>query len=380
MYDARDVHFIREALTLARRAAGRTHPNPMVGCIVVDPESRVAGEGWHKGPGLPHAEVEALDQAGERARGGTLYVTLEPCCHHGRTPPCVERVIRSGIRRVVVSMKDPNPLVSGRGLERLAAAGIDVTVGVMEREALLLNRAFVTRMTQGRPYVTLKLAQSLDGKAATYTGESQWITSKEARAHAHQIRALVDAIAVGIGTVLADDPLLTARPPQEAPRQPVRVVIDSRGRLPVTAKCLTAPGGPTWVALTRRAPDERRRQLQEAGARVWVSPGEGERVDLAALLKHLAQHDVTHLLVEGGPTLAGAFVDADLVDEVHAYIAPLIIGGERALPSLGGQGRAALVQALPILDWQMETLGPDLHVYGRTPRAFLGDGKASQRR
>lgn len=368
-----DLKFMNDALNLARRGAGRTHPNPMVGCLVLDREGRVVGEGWHKGPGLAHAEVEALEQAGDRARGGTLYVSLEPCSHYGRTPPCADRIIQAGIRRVVAAMQDPNPRVSGKGFEKLSRAGIEVTVGVMQREALLLNRAFVTRMTQGRPYVTLKLAQSLDGKAATHTGESQWITSQNSRSHAHQIRAQVDAIIVGIGTVLADDPLLTARPGHGAHRQPVRVVVDSRARTPLTARCLVEPGGPTWVALTQRAPEKRRKELQEAGAQVWISPGDGERVDLEALLRHLAQHEITHVLVEGGPTLAGAFVDADLVDEVQAYIAPLLIGGRKALPSLGGQGRATLAQAIRLVEPNVETLGPDLLVCGRTPRRFLGD-------
>lgn len=365
---------MKRALELAALGEGRTSPNPMVGAVVVDSCGNVVGTGWHRGPGEPHAEVVALDEAGERASGGTLYVTLEPCCHYGRTPPCVDRVIASGVKRVVAAMTDPNPLVSGKGFARLAAAGIQVEAGVMEKEARLLNRSFVTWMTLRRPYVTLKLAQSLDGKAATRTGQSQWITSAEARDHAHSLRARADAIVVGIGTALADDPLLTARPKnQQPPRQPARVVVDSRARLPLSARCLREPGGPTWVATSSHAPKEKVEALAAAGARVWVSPGDEGRVDLAALLEHLAAHEVTHLLVEGGPTLAGSFVDLDLVDEVHVYIAPLVIGGSGALSSVGGAGRPRLDEALALVDVGWERIGRDFHIYGRTPRPHLGD-------
>ena len=364
---------MQTALTLANRALGETSPNPMVGAVVVDDQGDVVGQGWHQGPGSPHAEVIALDQAGERARGGTLYVTLEPCSHHGRTPPCVERVIRSGVRRVVAAMGDPNPLVDGEGFRRLRAAGIEVDVGLLEKEALLCNRAFVTWVTQKRPFVTLKLAQSLDGKAATRTGESKWITSEESRRHAHLIRSQVDAIIVGIGTVLADDPLLTARAHAGSGRQPLRVVVDSLARLSTSARCLAQPGGPTLVAVGKRAPKRRIKEIEAAGGRVWVCPGQGDRVDLAALLDHLAGQNVTHLLVEGGPTLRGAFIDADLVDEVHAYVAPLVIGGRDALPSLGGTGRSQLAEAMALIDIEWKRFGPDLYLYGRTPRPFLGD-------
>ena len=216
-------------------------------------------------------------------------------------------MIRCGVRRVVAAMGDPNPLVGGEGFRRLAAAGIAVDVGLLEQEALLCNRAFVTRMTMRRPFVTLKLAQSLDGKAATHTGHSKWITSEESRRHAHLIRSQVDAIAVGIGTALADDPLLTARSDEGTGRQPMRVIVDSHARLPVSAQCLAQPGGETWVAVSGRAPEQRIRRLESAGAKVWMSPGDGARVDLEALLEHLAAQDVTHLLVEGGPTLRGSF-------------------------------------------------------------------------
>lgn len=368
-----DIEMMNKALALAQRGQGCASPNPMVGAVVLDAQGQIVGQGWHQGPGTPHAEVIALDQAGDQARGGTLYVTLEPCSHHGRTPPCVDRVIAAGIRRVVAAMGDPNPLVDGRGFERLRQAGITVEVGLMEKEARLVNRAFVTWIVQKRPYVALKLAHSLDGNAATRTGDSQWITSPESRRHAHQVRANVDAIIVGIGTVLADDPLLTARPPDGAVRQPLRIIVDSQARLPQNARCLVEPGGQTWVAVSGLAPKERVRGLESAGARVWVSPGEDMQVDLEALLSHLAQLEVTHLLVEGGPTLRGSFYDAELVDEVHAYIAPLLIGGRDALGSLLGEGRAELASATTLTDTRWQELGPDLYLYGRVPRPFLGD-------
>lgn len=373
MHDTYNVEMMKKALVLAKRALGRASPNPMVGAIVVDSQGELVGQGWHQGPGTPHAEVVALDQAGPRAQGATLFVTLEPCSHHGRTPPCVQRVIEAGVRRVVAAMGDPNPLVNGSGFRQLKEAGIAVEVGLLEREALLLNRAFVTWVTQKRPFVTLKLAQSLDGNAATHTGESKWITSAESRGHAHLIRSHVDAIVVGIETVLADDPLLTARPSEGEVHQPLRVILDSQARLPTDARCLVQPGGQILVAVSNRAPERRLHQLKAAGAHVWVSPGDEDRVDIRALLAHLAACEVTHVLVEGGPTLRGSFVDADLVDEVHAYIAPLLIGGRDALPSLGGVGRAELATATRLIDTEWTGLGPDLYLYGRVPRPFLGD-------
>ncbi len=370
-----DEFWMREALRLAARAAGRTSPNPMVGAVVVK-EGRKLSEGWHAGPGLPHAERVALDQAGEEARGATLYVTLEPCSHHGRTPPCVERILDAGVARVVAALRDPDPRVNGEGFRRLEEAGVQVVSGVLEREALLLNRGFVTRTLAGRPYVHLKLAQSLDGKAATHLGESRWITSAEARRGGHRLRSRVDAILAGIGTVLADDPLLTARPPEGSPpRQPLRVVVDSLARIPLTARCLRPAEAPVLVAATTLAPAERVEALRAKGIDVWFAPPKEGRVDLAALVGELARRGINELLVEGGPKLAGAFLDAGLVDEVHAFIAPLLIGGEGALPSVGGLGRGRLGEAVRLVDVRWEEAGSDLYVTGRVPRPFLSDGQ-----
>lgn len=375
-----DELWMREALRLAARAAGRTAPNPMVGAVVVK-EGRKLAEGWHEGSGLPHAERVALDRAGEEARGATLYVTLEPCSHHGRTPPCVERIIEAGVARLVAAVRDPDPRVNGEGFRRLREAGVQVVSGVLEREALLLNRGFVTRAREGRPYVHLKLAQSLDGKAATRLGESQWITSEVARQGGHRLRARVDAVLAGIGTVLADDPLLTARPPEgPPPRQPLRVVVDSMARIPLTARCLHPPEAPLLIAATHSAPAERVEALRAKGVDVWLSPAKGGRVDLQALLGELARRGINELLIEGGPKVAGAFLDAGLVDEVHAYIAPLLIGGEGALPSVGGLGRGRLSEAVRLIDVRWEEAGGDLVLSGRVPRPFLLDEQGLSRR
>lgn len=368
-----DEKWMREALLLARRAAGRTSPNPMVGAVVVSGGRKIA-EGWHEGPGLPHAERFALDRAGGEARGATLYVTLEPCSHYGRTPPCVDRIVEAGVARVVAAMRDPDPRVDGEGLRRLEERGIEVVTGVLEREALLLNRGFLTRTLTGRPYVYLKVAQSLDGRVATRLGESQWITSVEARQDGHLLRAEVDAILVGIGTVLADDPLLTARPEGSAPvRQPLRVVVDSRARTPLHARCLDSEAGPVLLATTTLAPAEKLSALEKKGVDVWVAPPKAGRVDLEALTQALGARGLNHILVEGGPALAGAFFDADLVDEVRAYVSPLLIGGEGALSSVGGLGRGRLREAARLVDSRWEQVGPDLRFAGRVPRPFLLD-------
>ncbi len=366
--------WMARALELARRAKGATSPNPMVGAVIVSPSGDLIAEGWHEGPGRPHAEAQALASAGERARGATMYVTLEPCSHYGRTPPCAEAIAKSGIAHVVAATQDPNPKVNGRGFELLRGHGIHVTHGVLERDAILLNRAFVTWVKEQRPYVYLKLAQSLDGKVATRVLESKWITGEEARNDGHELRSAVDAIIVGVGTLLADDPLLTARPKGRTPaRQPLRVVLDSLARTSVSAKVVRQDPGRTLIAVTGRAASGPLDMLRKAGVQVWVDPTGSERIHVPALLEHLAKRDVTSVLVEGGPSVAGAFYDADCVDEVSAYIAPTLIGGVDALTSLAGAGRAALRDAARLVDVRIEQLGADFKLSGRVPRAFLND-------
>ncbi|WP_413204185.1 bifunctional diaminohydroxyphosphoribosylaminopyrimidine deaminase/5-amino-6-(5-phosphoribosylamino)uracil reductase RibD [Rhodospirillum sp. A1_3_36] len=327
------------ALGLAARGLGRVWPNPSVGCVLVSPDGRVVGRGWTQPGGRPHAEREALDQAGPLARGATAHVTLEPCSHYGQTPPCADALIDAGVFRVVVALIDPDERVSGQGLARLRAAGIEVRTGVREAEARDLNQGFLLCRIKGRPLVTLKTATSLDGRIATATGHSQWITGPEARQRGHRLRATHDAIAVGVGTVLADDPTLTCRLPGLEDRSPVRVVFDSHARIPVNGALVrSADRIPLWVVTGPEASVHRRSNLEKKGARVLSVAGDDvgrPRVDAA--LSALADQGVTRLLVEGGGDLAGAFLAAGLVDHLVWFRAPLVIGsdGKGAIAAFG---------------------------------------------
>jgi diaminohydroxyphosphoribosylaminopyrimidine deaminase/5-amino-6-(5-phosphoribosylamino)uracil reductase len=357
-----DESFIRRTLELAARARGLTSPNPLVGAVVVR-DDRVVGEGYHRRAGLPHAEIEALQAAGEAARGATLYVNLEPCCHTGRTGPCTEAIIAAGVKRVVAAMVDPNPLVAGKGIARLREAGIDVAVGVMEDEARRLNEAFIKYVTARRPFVILKTAMSLDGKIATVTGESRWITGEAAREYVHQLRNTCDAVLVGIGTVLKDDPSLTTRLP-EGGRDPVRVILDSSARLPLAARVLNQDSeAPTLVATTEVAPAERLAALRQAGAEVLVC-GRGPQVNLDLLLAELAAREIVSVLVEGGSTVNASFLLQGLVDKVVWFIAPRIIGGREALGPVGGSGIRRLARAIRLTETVVKQLGADLCVEG----------------
>jgi diaminohydroxyphosphoribosylaminopyrimidine deaminase/5-amino-6-(5-phosphoribosylamino)uracil reductase len=347
------------ALRLAAAGVGRTSPNPMVGAVLVKDE-RVVGEGAHLRAGGPHAEVVALEAAGAAAAGATCYVTLEPCAHFGRTPPCADALVRARVARVVAACPDPYHAVAGRGLARLQAAGIAVTVGVGETEARALNRAFLCAVTEGRPHVTLKTAMTLDGKIAASDGSSRWITGEAARLEAHRLRFAADAVLVGIGTVLADDPWLTVRHPELPPKEPLRVVADSRLRLPLEAQ-LFREGDPdrVVVACVAPAPVGPATALRARGARVLELPGEGGRVDLRALLEALRALDVIAVLVEGGGELAGALAEASLVDRVAFFLAPRLLGGRDAPGPLGGRGRA-LKESLALGDVTPRRLGDDL--------------------
>ncbi|MBI4355277.1 MAG: bifunctional diaminohydroxyphosphoribosylaminopyrimidine deaminase/5-amino-6-(5-phosphoribosylamino)uracil reductase RibD [Candidatus Omnitrophica bacterium] len=362
-----DKHWMARALALARRGLGGTWPNPMVGCVIVDRRGRIAGEGWHRRAGGPHAEALALRQAGSRAQGGTMYVTLEPCAHTGRTPPCVEAVLRAGVREVVVAMADPHPLTNGKSLRRLRAAGVRVRTGLLAPEARRVNAAFIKAMTQRLPLVTAKVAQTLDGKIATVHGGSRWITGASARLAVHRLRRTADAILVGITTVLKDDPRLTVRLPSERGRirQPLRVVVDSRLRIPLRARVLRHPQvAPVLVATTARAPRSKRRQLAQRGIEALVVPARQGRVDLRRLLRALARREIRHALIEGGgEVLASAFAQR-LVDRVAFFIAPKILGGRTAPTAVDGTGIADLSQALRIRDFQVQRYGEDLLVTG----------------
>lgn len=347
-----------QALRLAERGLFTTTPNPRVGCVVVK-DGRVVGEGWHARAGEPHAEVHALRAAGDQARGATAYVTLEPCSHHGRTPPCATALIDAGLSRVVAAMRDPNPQVSGRGIELLTLAGIRAEVGLMETEARELNIGFISRMTRGRPWVRLKTASSLDGKTALLNGESKWITGPAARADVHRLRARSCAVLTGVGTVLMDDPRMNVREVATT-RQPLRVVVDSQLRTPPGASIFKDDSATTLIA---HAVEDlaRRDALLEAGAFTLAVPGLDGRVDLTALLAELAARGINEVHVEAGATLNGALLQAGLVDEWVAYQAPLVLGHEaRGLFDLPAMTDMAGRRGFRLLDARQ--LGPDLRL------------------
>lgn len=353
-----DLEWMARALTLAVRGRGLTSPNPMVGAIVVR-DGRVLAERFHERAGGPHAEAAALDAAGERARGATLYVTLEPCNHVGRTPPCVDAIIRAGVRRVVSATRDPNPRVKGGGAAALAAAGIEVTAGCLEREARDLNRAFFTAVERQRPHVTAKWAMTLDGKIAAFDRRSQWITGEAARREGHRLRSQSDAIVTGIGTVLADDPALTVRLERPWPREPYRVVVDSRARLPLDATLLqTGSRARVLVAVGEAAPPQRLAALESAGVTVLPCKSREGRVDVIDLAARLLALDVTAVLLEGGSELTGAFVQTALVDRVAAFVAPTLLGGAEAPTPAGGPG-LTLPAALRLTNMTVRPLGGD---------------------
>ena len=358
-----DEVFMREAMRMAEFARGHTSPNPLVGAVIVQGGSVIAA-GWHRRAGEPHAEIHALNMAGERARGATLYVTLEPCAHYGRTGPCADAVIKAGIARAVVGITDPNPLVSGKGISRLKEAGIEVVSGVLAAEISKQNEIFLKWITTQMPFVTLKTAMSLDGKIATVAGESKWITGEESRAYVQRMRAQNDAILVGIGTVLADNPALTVRLSEYAGRQKklLRVVIDNEARTPLTANVVADGLAPTIIFVSERAPAEKIAALCAAG--VEVIQLNGENIDTRAMLAELGKREITSLLVEGGGTVNFSFVEADLVDKVQAFIAPLIIGGESAKTPVEGNGAAALGMAMRLRDITLERVGEDILLTG----------------
>lgn len=328
-FSPRDDAFMRAALVLARRGLGRVWPNPAVGCVIVR-DGRVVGRGWTHPGGRPHAETVALAQAGEAARGATVYVTLEPCSHHGKTPPCADALVQAGVARVVTAMQDPDPRVSGEGHARLADAGIAVDTGLCAKEAEAVNAGFLTRVRKARPLVTLKFATTLDGRIATHRGDSRWITDEAARACGHRLRAEADAILVGSGTVLADDPLLTCRLAGLEDRSPVRIVMDSRLAVPLTSALVRTAGEvPTWLYTLKDAPDERAAVLRDCGVEVVELAADRAGLPrLDALLADLGRRGITRLLVEGGARLSATFLREKLVDRIEWFRAPSVLGGD----------------------------------------------------
>ncbi len=372
-----DRHFMRLALDLAARGRGLTSPNPVVGAVVVR-DGSVIGQGFHRRAGGLHAEAEALADAGATARGATLYVTLEPCNHHGRTPPCADAILAAGVARVVAAVADPNPRVRGGGAAALRAAGVEVTVGCLEDEARAANRAFFTASRDSRPHVTLKWAMTLDGKIAAFDRASRWITGETARAEAHRLRSEADAVVVGIGTALADDPALDVRLGTPWPREPLRVVVDSRARLPVTARLIGA-GSPSRVvvAVADTAPADRVARLSDRGVCVLGCKDDAGRVDVADLAARLFAMDVIGMLVEGGGQLHASFVEARLVDRVAVFIAPKLIGGAEAPTPVAGHG-LSLPSALSVGSMTVRGLGADWLIEGDVVRSGSGAGEAPE--
>jgi len=364
----RSSDYMKGALTLAKLALGSTSPNPAVGCIIVK-GGLVVGMGHTQPPGSWHAEVMALQQAGPKAHGAAMYVTLEPCCHYGRTPPCTEAIINAGVEEVHVAAIDPNPVVSGKGLAALERAGVRVAAGEMEAEARDVNEAYIKYVTTGMPFVTVKLAMSIDGKIATRTGDSKWISGDDARKWVHNLRHTVDAIMVGVNTVITDDPHLTARFSSgkggKSRKQPLRIIVDAQGRTPATAQIFREPGN-TVMAVTRPLDPTREDAFTKLGAEVLqLMPRSGEgQVDLQELLNELGKRQITHVLVEGGGRLIGSLFDANLVDKLVIFIAPIIVGGAEAKSAVAGRGVDKVSNAFMLERMTVRRFGDDVMMSG----------------
>jgi diaminohydroxyphosphoribosylaminopyrimidine deaminase/5-amino-6-(5-phosphoribosylamino)uracil reductase len=360
------MNYMGQALSLARLALGQASPNPAVGAVVVK-KGTVVGQGYTQPPGSHHAEVLALKQAGEAARGSVMYVTLEPCAHYGRTPPCTEAIIAAGIKRVHMAMLDPNPVVLGRGKDELEKRGIRTYLGEDEEKAREINEAYIKFITTGLPFVTVKFAMSLDGKIATRRGNSRWISGPESRKYVHCLRYTSDAIMAGANTVIADDPHLTTRCSGgrggTARKQPLRVIVDGEGRTPLTARLFREPGE-TLLALGRAATDKEKKAFKQAGADIVELPAGGGMVDLARLLEELGRREITSVIVEGGGILLGSLFDQGLVDKVIAFIAPVIIGGAEAKTAVAGSGVEQVAESFRLERLQVARLGDDLMVSG----------------
>jgi diaminohydroxyphosphoribosylaminopyrimidine deaminase/5-amino-6-(5-phosphoribosylamino)uracil reductase len=356
-----DEQWMRRVLRLAEKGRGRTSPNPMVGAVLVK-RGKVVGEGYHVRAGADHAEVVALRQAGEKARGATLYLNLEPCTHYGKTPPCAPAVIESKVKRVVIGMKDPNPLVGGRGLESLKRAGIVAEVGVLEKECRQLNEVFCKYIVKREPFVILKAAATLDGKMATREGESKWISGEASRRFVHRMRDQVDGVLVGIGTVLKDDPQLTARIPKG--RDPYRVVLDSRLRIPEEARVIGRSPSQVIIATTTLAPGEKIEKLERRGVRILILDSKQGKVDLNHCLSKLGEMEITSLMVEGGSEVHGAFLDEGLINKILLFFSPKLMGDREAVGIFGGHKKKTLKETVPLSELKVRKIGEDIVVEG----------------
>jgi diaminohydroxyphosphoribosylaminopyrimidine deaminase/5-amino-6-(5-phosphoribosylamino)uracil reductase len=356
-----DEHWMRRALRLAEKGRGRTSPNPMVGAVLVK-NGKLIAEGFHAKAGGAHAEVVAIERARNEAADSTLYLNLEPCTHVGKTPPCAPLVVQAGIKRAVIGMKDPNPLVQGRGVEILQHSGIEVTLGVLEEECLRLNEAFSKYINNKEPFVILKVATTLDGRIATREGESKWISNEDSRRVVYRLRDGVDGVIVGIGTVLKDDPRLTARIPKG--RDPYRVILDSSLRIPEDAQVLHEPFSKTIIAATEKVPVDKMERLHKRGVQVLQLDSDKGRVNLVSLLRHLGEMGMMSLLVEGGSQVNGSFLDQGLIDKILFFLGPKLLGDPQALGIFGGKGSSDLQRAVSLRDLRTKKIGEDLLVEG----------------
>jgi len=357
-----DVKFMKEALRQARKGMGRTSPNPAVGAVIVK-KGKIVATGHHRKAGLPHAEVEVLGVLGGKAPGATLYVTLEPCNHQGRTPPCTEAILKSGLKRVVVGMRDPNPEVRGGGCEYLREKGLSVTTGVLEAECRKLNEAFLKFITTGRPFVMVKSALTMDGWTGTAKGYSKWITNKKSRKFVHGLRDQVDAVLVGIGTVLLDDPLLTARLGHSRGQDPIRIIVDTHLRIPANARLLNHDSSAETIVVAGSGISSKKlKQFQKSGVSVITCPLKSGRIDLVALMGILGKRFVTSLLVEGGAAIIGSMLREKLVDKFFIFKAPKILGGEDGIPMAAGRGPDKMDQCLDLKDLEVRRFGEDILV------------------
>ncbi|WP_054957214.1 bifunctional diaminohydroxyphosphoribosylaminopyrimidine deaminase/5-amino-6-(5-phosphoribosylamino)uracil reductase RibD [Paenibacillus dakarensis] len=356
-----DEFYMNLALEMAARATGQTGVNPVVGCVVVK-DGMIAGMGAHLERGTPHAEIHALQMAGPKAAGSTVYITLEPCSHYGKTPPCSERLIAEGVKRVVIAAEDPNPLVSGRGIEKLRAAGIQVDTGILREHAVKLNEPFTKFITTAKPYVTLKTASTLDGKIATNSGDSKWISNEAARARTHMLRHQHQAIMVGVSTVIADDPKLTTRLPVQA-LNPIRIVVDSELRIPLHSRMLNDEAAPVIILTTALAPPDKRSMLEERGVEV-IPCGEGPQVDLPLAMTLLGKREISSILVEGGGRLNGSMLEARLVDRIVLFIAPKIAGGLKAPSNFMFSGVELMSDAVTLKNLEIEQVDDNVCVSG----------------
>lgn len=359
-----DLKYMKRALELAKKGEGYTGPNPLVGAVIVK-DGKIIGEGYHEKYGSYHAEVNAFLNAKEDVKGATMYVTLEPCSHYGKTPPCANKIVEKGIKKVVIAHKDPNDKVAGRGINILKENGIEVVTGVLEEESRKLNEIFLKYITTKLPFSILKTAMTLDGKIASRTGDSKWITNEESRNYVHKLRQKLSAIMVGIGTIIADDPYLTTRLEGVPSRDPIRIVVDTKARIPLEANVLNLNSNArTIVAVTELAPAEKLQKIKDKGGEVIITPLKNNKVDLNYLMKALGEKGIDSILIEGGSELNFSAIEAGIVDKVNAFIAPKIIGGNMAKTPIGGQGIELMKNALILNNIDIQRFGDDLMIEG----------------